>query len=76
MRGLLGVISDSGATNGICATTSDLTKEAKDFAKRNARLDFISGPALVRHMNEYLGPTWFYGIERLVSESQNEQRQQ
>lgn len=76
MRGLLGVIADSGATNGICATTSDLTKEAKDFAKRNPRLDFISGSALVRHMNEYLGPTWFYRIERLVSESQNAQGQQ
>jgi restriction system protein len=69
VRGLLGVVSDSKATNGVCVTTSDLTDPARRFVERNPQLDFIQGDALVRLMNEYLGPTWFYRIERLVAES-------
>src|SRR5260370_34900586 len=58
LRGLLGVVSDSKATNGICATTADLTRTAKEFVKRNPQLHFIPGATLVQIMNEYLGPTW------------------
>jgi restriction system protein len=72
VRGLLGVVSDSKATNGVCVTTSDLTNSAKRFVERNPQLDFIAGDALVRLMNEYLGPTWFYSIERLVADSKKE----
>lgn len=69
VRGLLGVVSDSKATNGVCVTTSDLTSSAKRFIDRNPQLDFIPGKVLIPMMNEYLGPTWFYGIERLVADS-------
>jgi restriction system protein len=69
VRGLLGVVSDSKATNGVCVTTSNLTASAKKFVERNPQLDFIPGDRLVQLMNEYLGPTWFFRIERLVAES-------
>ncbi|MET4722471.1 restriction system protein [Bradyrhizobium japonicum] len=69
LRGLLGVVHDSKATNGVCVTTSDLTGAAKKFVERNPQLDFVSGEKLVQLLNEYLGPTWFYKIERLVEES-------
>lgn len=69
MRGLLGVVSDSKATNGICATTSDLTDPAKEFVKRNPRLDYIPGTTLVQMFNEHLGPFWFNQIDRLVLQS-------
>ena len=68
IRGLLGVVADNKATGGICVTTSDLTRTAKEFVARNSQLDFIDGRALIRLLNEYLGPTWFYRIERLVAE--------
>jgi restriction endonuclease Mrr len=70
LAGLLGAVSDSKAMNGICVTTSDLTKTAKEFVQKNPRLDFIPGVKLVRMMNENFGPTWFYKIERLVADSQ------
>lgn len=69
IRALLGVVADSKATNGICVTTSDLTAPAKEFVARNAQLDYLCGADLIRLMNEYLGPTWYYSIERLVRES-------
>jgi restriction system protein len=72
IRGLFGVVSDSKATSGVCVTTSDLTESAKKFVERNPRLDFIAGSSLVSLMNEYLGPTWFFKIERLVMESKNQ----
>jgi restriction system protein len=69
LRSLLGVVADSKATNGICVTTSDLTDPAKAFVNRNPQLNFVSGHTLIRLMNEYLGPTWYFSIERLVRES-------
>ena len=72
MRGILGVVSSSKSTNGICVTTSDLTKPAKEFVEGNARLDFVTGKELIRMLNEHLGPSWFYEIERLVAESKTE----
>lgn len=69
LRGLLGVVADSKATKGICVVTSDLTDPAKEFVKRNPQLDFVPGSILVKLMNEYLGPTWYFEIETLVRES-------
>jgi restriction system protein len=74
VRGLLGVVSDSKATNGVLVTTSDLTKSAKSFVERNPQLDFIAGDSLVQLLNEHLGPTWFYSIERLIVESKEHER--
>jgi restriction system protein len=71
MRGLLGVLSDSKATNGICVTTADLTEPAKEFVRRNPRLAYVAGPDLVRLFNEYLGPNWFFKVDRLVAESRS-----
>jgi restriction system protein len=72
LRGLLGVVSDSKATNGVLVTTSDLTKSAKSFVERNPQLDFIAGSSLIPLLNEHLGPTWFYSIERLITESKQQ----
>jgi restriction system protein len=69
LRSLLGVVSDSKATNGVCATTSDLTATAKAFVERNPRLDYITGPELVEMFNEHFGPSWYNEIDRLVLES-------
>jgi restriction system protein len=72
VRALLGVVSDSKATNGVLVTTGDLTKSAKRFVERNPQLDFIAGSSLIPLLNEQLGPTWFYRIERLVIESKKQ----
>lgn len=75
VRALLGVVHDGRATSGICVTASDLTARAKELVGRNPQLDFLSGKMLVRLMNEYLGPTWFFQIERLVADSKKSTRQ-
>ncbi|MGY4478656.1 hypothetical protein ACVILL_006070 [Bradyrhizobium sp. USDA 3364] len=75
VRQLLGVVSDRKATGGVCVMTSDLTETAKIFVAGNPRLHFVSGAELVRLMNEYLGPNWFYRIERLVAESKKSCRE-
>jgi restriction system protein len=72
LRGLFGVVADSKATKGVCIVTSDLTASAKAFVERNPQLDFVPGDILIRLLNEYLGPMWFFGIERLVRESKEE----
>jgi restriction system protein len=72
LRGLLGVVSDTKATNGVCVTTSNLTATAKKFIDRNPRLDFLNGKQLVRMLNEHIGPNWYNEIDRLVLESRRE----
>lgn len=69
LRSLLGAVSDNKATNGICVTTSDLTKPAKTFVDKNPRLDFVPGALLLRSFNEHLGPNWFFNIDRLTSDA-------
>jgi restriction system protein len=72
LRALLGVVSSTKATNGICVTTSNLTKSAREFVDQNPRLDYMNGRQLVSALNEFLGPSWYFRIERLVAESKSE----
>lgn len=67
---LLGVVSDEKVNKGVVATTSRFTKPARDFARKNPRLELLSGNQLVLLMNEHLGPSWPVHIDRLISESE------
>jgi len=71
-RALLGVVSDEKVNKGVLVTTSRFTKATQELARRNPRLELITGDQLILLMNEHLGPTWPLHIESLVTESERQ----
>ena len=69
VRALLGVVSDEKVNKGVLVTTNRFTKGAKGFARRNSRIELISGEELIPLLNAYLGANWTLQIERFITES-------
>lgn len=69
VRALLGVVADEKVNKGVLVTTSRFTKSAKDFARKNPRLEIISAEELIPLLNTHLGTNWTLSIERIIAES-------
>lgn len=55
VRALAGMMDEKHATKGIMVTTSWVTKDARDFAKRNSRIQIMECEEIKYLCNEHLG---------------------
>jgi restriction system protein len=68
-RALLGLVADEKVNKGVLVSTAGYTREGKEFAVKNPRLELIDGLALVGLLNGAFGTAWPSRIDAILRQS-------